>query len=241
MKFDGIFFDSGDTIYNNASLGPIAEPTPAQVNSAAPARTAAALNALGYMAREEDVARQLAALKGPTRDRWGDGYNEEKLVEALCQTLELPTGPEEILYLTGAFSGPRYRSWLFPHIDPVLVQLQAAGLYLGLIANTHVPGWVMDRNFKGVGLLSFFRTRIYSGDEGVAKPDPAIFHLAAERAGLTNANLLYVGNNVAADIEGARRADWQAALLRSTDSSSGGQAHFEFDDWHQLPAFALGS
>ena len=239
MQFDGIFFDSGDTIYNNASLGPIADPSPAQVQRAAPARTAAVLRALGHAVGDRDVAEQLADLKGPVARRWGDAHSEEKLIEALCQALAPTAGPEEILYITGVYSGPRYRSWVFPHVDAALTQLQAAGLYLGLIANTHVPGWVMDRNFKGVGLLPFFQTRIYSGDEGVAKPDPAIFHLAAARAGSTGERLLYVGNNVAADIEGATRAGWSAALFRSTAPTSGGRANFEFDTWSQLPAFAL--
>jgi putative hydrolase of the HAD superfamily len=98
----------------------------------------------------------------------------------------------------------------------------------------------MDRNFRGAGLLEFLDTRVYSGDEGIGKPDPRIFHLAAERAGVAGRPILYMGNSVRADIEGGRGAGWSTALFRSSESTSSGLADFEIDAWSELPGIVLG-
>ena len=159
----------------------------------------------------------------------------EKLIQALYHALGLPERPEEVLCVTDAFAGPRYRSWLFPNIHDTLDQIRDAGIYVGLIANTGWPGWLMDRALRGVGLLDYFGIRIYSGDEGIAKPDPEIFYLAARRAGAGGKRLLYMGDKLEYDIEGAKAAGWNAALFRSSAKTSAGKADFELDAWHELP------
>ena len=239
MRFDAVFFDSGDTIFNYAGLGGIPDPTPQETDARRPARTAALLHAFGYHVSESLIAEKLAGLKGPLIQSLGHAYTHENLIQALYTTLGLPERPEEILCVTEAYSGPRYRSWLFPDVHDVLSQLRDAGVYVGLIANTDWPGWIMDRVFRGVGLSSFFGVRIYSGDEGIAKPDPRIFHLAAERSEFTGRRLLYVGNSIEADILGARDAGWPVVLFRSTDRTSNGLADFEIDAWRELPGLIL--
>ncbi len=48
---------------------------------------------------------------------------------------------------------------------------------------------------------------------GIDKPDPRIFHLAAERMGVRPADALYVGDIFEIDVEGARAAGMHAVLL----------------------------
>ena len=47
---------------------------------------------------------------------------------------------------------------------------------------------------------------VVSGDEGVSKPDPRLFHIALERLGVTADRAVMFGDSWAADITGAARA-----------------------------------
>lgn len=240
MRFAAVFFDSGGTIFDfdgKAEEGP--DPSPDALSEGACGRVATALGWLGYQVDSAALREKLDRLQESRIWAQRRPANEESLIAGLLEEIGLPAKPEEVLYLTGVYSGPRYRSWVFPEVHQVLARLKAAGLAMGLIANTNCPGWIMDRNFRGAGLLEFLDPRVYSGDEGISKPDPRIFHLAAERAGVAGRPILYVGNSVSADIEGGRRAGWSTALLRSSESTSKGLADFEIDAWSELPDIVL--
>jgi len=240
-SYDGIFFDSGGTIFGAKPSGPKPSgpkpsggaPSPGQVGAQAPERLAAALKWLGHAVSEAEVRQQLETERSQPRPA---AYTEENRVRAVFEGLGLAAGDDEIVYATGVYSGPRYRSWVFPGAAAAMGQLAEAGLAMGLIANTHVPGWVMDRHFRGIGLLHHLPVRVYSGDEGVAKPDPGIFHLAAERAGLEGKRLAYMGDRVDKDVAGAAAAGWTSILFRSALDTSDGAADFEIDAWDELPA-----
>jgi len=90
--------------------------------------------------------------------------------------------------------------------------LQARGYRLGMITNRE------DRaRFEGhldrLGLRGYFDVVLTAGEAGTSKPDPAIFRLALERAGVPAEQALYVGDNYWADVVGAQRAGLRAALL----------------------------
>ena len=235
MKYDGIFFDSGNTIYGFGQEGG-EDPTSAEVSAGGPLRAVAALRWLGHDVEETRVAGHLADMKSLYREI-GPSFTEEVLMTQLFEQLGLEARRDEIVYVTGVFSGPRYRSWLYPGIAETMQQLADLGLPIGLIANTSVPGWVMDRNFRGVGLLRFLSVRIYSGDEGVEKPDAEIFRRAEQRSGLGEGKrLIYMGDRVDADMAGAENAGWDSILFRSVADTSDGRADFEIDSWSELPA-----
>ncbi len=52
-----------------------------------------------------------------------------------------------------------------------------------------------------------------SGAVGVEKPDPAIFRIALERAGVSAAEAMHVGDLFPVDVVGARRAGLEPVLL----------------------------
>jgi len=102
---------------------------------------------------------------------------------------------------------------VFPFVPPLLQQLTANELRLGLISNTgDDPGAVVDQILQTAGILEFFEPplRIYSKDVGLTKDDPEIFRLAADRAGLADSlhSCLFVGENA------GERATALAAGLR---------------------------
>jgi len=90
---------------------------------------------------------------------------------------------------------------VFAETEAAIHALAARGVPQFGLTNMPSEGW------PGVQALSpafgHFRDTVVSGDEGLVKPDPAIFHLAAARAGMAPQELLFVDDSVA-NIEAAR-------------------------------------
>jgi len=227
MKYDYIFFDSGGTLY---SSGADCDPSPAQVAARNVERVHALLSGIGLEVDFDLLDKETAQQTEVCQSDWGKGFNFFRLMKAVVKELGLPLGPEEAACLADAYAGPRYAQWLFPGTRDALQALRDDGYRLGVIANTSWPGFCMDRAFAGVGLLPFFDIRIYSGDIGIAKPDPAIFRLAERMTGIEGdgKRILYVGNDLQADIEGASGVGWATAFRRGNPSTTEGLADFEF-------------
>lgn len=80
-----------------------------------------------------------------------------------------------------------------------------------------------NADLVAIGLARFFEHAVAARDAGVLKPDPRIFALLLQRAGVAAERALHVGDDVVADVEGARcagitpvwvnraGADWPAA------------------------------
>ncbi|OGP61350.1 MAG: hypothetical protein A2V65_00545 [Deltaproteobacteria bacterium RBG_13_49_15] len=76
---------------------------------------------------------------------------------------------------------------------------------LGLLSNfTHPPAvWKI---IEDLGLRSFFKTVIISGEIGYRKPDPAAFSALVGQLGVESGKVLFVGDDPEADIYGAGKA-----------------------------------
>jgi putative hydrolase of the HAD superfamily len=195
------------------------------------------LHGFGYDVPLERIKADLVRCEELVRTKYSRPYTLERIIETLYERLGWPPKREEILCLTDAYAGPRYRSWLFPGTEETLKTIHECGILMGLIANTAWPGYSMDRAYRGVGLIDYLRVRVYSGDEGISKPNVEIFRIAERRSRMEGKKLLYVGNNLKTDIEGAKNAGWAAALKRSSTATSGGLADFEFDETPELLNF----
>ena len=84
--------------------------------------------------------------------------------------------------------------------------LDANAVPLFAITNFGAEFWEEFR--PTVPILDRFRDIVVSGRECLAKPDPAIFRLAAARFGLDPADMLFVDDN-AANIAAASAENWQ--------------------------------
>jgi putative hydrolase of the HAD superfamily len=89
---------------------------------------------------------------------------------------------------------------LFDDVRPVLDVLRDAGIRLGVVSN--FEEW-LEGLLERLGVRSFFDVRVISGVEGLEKPDPRIFRLAMERAGVEPAASVYVGDNPEFDVDPA--------------------------------------
>jgi putative hydrolase of the HAD superfamily len=105
---------------------------------------------------------------------------------------------------------------LEPRTEAALRMLRRRGLLLGVVSNTFVPGHVLDRHLRELGLLQHLPVRVYSCDVGYRKPHHAIFDIAVDQMGVPAAQTLFVGDTYDADVSGALRAGLRPVWKRNT-------------------------
>jgi putative hydrolase of the HAD superfamily len=98
------------------------------------------------------------------------------------------------------------------HADaiPTLDRLTATDLVLGLISN--FEAW-LERLLESLEVQHYFDVTVISGVEGVEKPDPEIFRIALERAGVQAGEAVYVGDHPFFDVEAARETGMIPVLV----------------------------
>ena len=131
----------------------------------------------------------------PERSRrfWYDVYG------IFLRELQIPDAKGLVEIVHAAFTD-RANYALFDDVIPALERLRDAGIRLGVVSN--FEAW-LELLLDELGVSGFFDVRIVSGVEGLEKPDPRIFELALERAGVTASESVYVGDNPAFDVEPA--------------------------------------
>lgn len=107
------------------------------------------------------------------------------------------------------------RASIDPDLVPTLRRLRDAGLKLGLVSNTFIPGSVLDRHLKVAGIFDFFPVRVYSSEVGYRKPHPRIFEIALDEIGSSPRHTMFVGDMVKTDIVGARRMGMTTVLRQA--------------------------
>ncbi len=91
-------------------------------------------------------------------------------------------------------------------------ELHRRGYILGIISNVitsrEIPDWM-----EADGFAPYFKSVVLSSVCGKRKPDPAIYHEAARRAGVAPEHCAYVGDNFARDVEGTRNAGFGMVII----------------------------
>jgi len=109
---------------------------------------------------------------------------------------------------------------LEPDTDKTLAALRDSGIALGLVSNTFVGRWFLDKHLEQLGLLRFFPVRLYSCEFDFRKPDVRIFRIAAERIGLPPHNILFVGDRIDLDIKPALKIG-MVPVLKDAHTNAG--------------------
>ena len=94
---------------------------------------------------------------------------------------------------------------LYPDAREALARLRAVG---PLVAVTNG-----NADLERIGLDHAFDAVVHAERVGVAKPDPRIFAIAAEHAGVPAAHVLHAGDDLHTDVAGALGAGMQAAWV----------------------------
>jgi len=124
------------------------------------------------------------------------------------------TAPDEIEAAAGFRRSYNAPGGLFNVADRDALQairrVKSAGLVAGVVSNSN--GWARAL-LDGAGLGDALDFVIDSAVVGVEKPDPKIFHLGLERAGVAAHEAVYVGDLYSVDVLGSRAAGLGAILL----------------------------
>jgi putative hydrolase of the HAD superfamily len=122
---------------------------------------------------------------------------------------------------------------LYEDALPVLEELRAQGLKLGLVSNTgrNLDEFVAHHRLDVDAALG-------SGAFGRTKPHPTIFRAVLERLGVEPGNAAMVGDSLDDDVEGARAAGIEVAFLLDRENRYP-EVQDRLPDLYALPA-ALG-
>jgi putative hydrolase of the HAD superfamily len=204
----GVLFDAGNTLV-------FVDPrrvVPHLIEAGA--QTAAEL----YWQAEREARLALSrALRTP-------GPSEDLLWREYFRTLYRLAGvpAERIEVIAAAVREAHLADHLWTHVNEgtaeAIARVRALGYRVGVVSNA--DGRV-EALLERVGLASLVEFVIDSGTVGVAKPDPRIFRMGAERLGLPPEEVLYVGDLYAVDVLGARAAGLVPLLLDPFDRFGG--------------------
>jgi len=116
---------------------------------------------------------------------------------------------DELVKMSSHVKGERI---LFPVVPELVKELKRRGYRTGLISNTVSPTLVPGE-LKEADIYNDLEVVVLSALERLRKPDPEIFRLSCERAGVTPEKCVYVGDAPNRDVEGPRRAGFAAVVI----------------------------
>jgi len=140
---------------------------------------------------------------------------------------------------------------LFPHVAETLEALKREGVAIGMVSNTgRTWGRYLRRVQDRLGIGRFFDVRVFSDEVGVRKPEPGIFRAALEELGLSQGRVVHVGDDVDADVAGAKALGMKAVWFNTGRpghrsgygrwTASSNLADAEVHDHAELPAIVRG-
>ncbi|MEI6256609.1 MAG: HAD family phosphatase [Planctomycetota bacterium] len=166
--------------------------------------------------------RQMSEVSGATEDAIRGVVMEGGLHEASERgALDWQAFHREFSRRTGTVSDPAVlahaASDMFAlKIDmlPVIAGLERTGCGLGILSNTCGPHWEHLLSLNYSVLPGNFREIILSHEVRAIKPEPDIYALATQRAGVPPDRIFFC-DDILAHVEAARVAGWQAELFTS--------------------------
>jgi HAD superfamily hydrolase (TIGR01509 family) len=201
-RFEAVLFDLGDTLIRLTGSG-------AELLQDAAATLgvsidpAAASRVWRRVLDRSSTAEELAKGRDLSTDRHRKVWTE-LYTQAGCE--ELAAGLSDRMYeLTVAAE-----SWeAFPDTVPTLRAVRSRGLRVAVVSDT---GFDLRPALDRLGLTPYLHAVVMSYEQGMCKPEPAVFRTACDRLGVRPERALMVGDNPLTD-SGAVTAGLYAFLL----------------------------
>ncbi|MCL4464740.1 MAG: HAD-IA family hydrolase [Chloroflexi bacterium] len=130
--------------------------------------------------------------------------------QVLLRAAGLEVNREQALEIYRRYSRMERSLSIFDDVGPTLRELRGRGLVVGLISNTDRDAGPMCAE---LGVAEHFDFVLSSCLVGFEKPDPRIFQLALEKAGVAPHEAIHVGDQYKSDVAGALAAGIQPLLL----------------------------
>jgi len=142
---------------------------------------------------------------------WAHAYRQEVFSKALSAQLEdFPADAAQML--AGEFSSTRRaRQRLLPGARELITRLS---LDFSMALLTNGAPDLQREKIAATGLDQFFKAIAVSGEQGIGKPKPEIFHRLLGELGVTPNEAIMVGNSLERDIAGARNAGIRSVWIR---------------------------
>jgi len=186
---------------------------------------AQALNSLGVQVSLEEMSAAVSETVSSLISIWGTNrdvayIDQIRLIikKATRHSLELKQEwTNELIpaYTSNVLEVPPY---LNPEARKALKGLKKRNKLIGLICNTGLtPGIGLRKFLANESVSRYFDLMIFSEEIGIRKPDPRIFHLAAQRLGVQPCEIVPVGDNLKADVLGAKNAGLKAIHFSSLE------------------------
>jgi HAD superfamily hydrolase (TIGR01549 family) len=125
-----------------------------------------------------------------------------------------------------------------PDIKQTLTSLKNSGLKLGILSNTFVSSYSIEKQLIQIGIFDFFPVRLYSYEFDFRKPDLRIFRIAAERIGEAVENIMYVGDRIDKDARPTLKLG-MTSVIKTAYTNTGKnipQGTYKIDNLSELPA-----
>ena len=222
MRFSNIAFDLDGTLYPNFRLY---------------------VRLIPFLLKDQRLLRAMGKARDELRNTQaydGDFYKTQ--ARLMGKHLEIPV--EAIMEQTERLI---YRGWephfkkiaLFSHVIKTLDAFAKAGIKLGLLSD-----FPAEKKLENLGIKNYWQVVLCSEEVGRLKPDPASFLELAHKMEAEPEQILYVGNSLPYDVEGANKAGMKTALIRRSRKKLSDQLNakpdFVFHDYRQLRDYVLG-
>ena len=203
----GIFFDAGNTL-----LYPRVEELAQELTAAGFPATVADFHAAERAAKKKFDEWLWPLLERGEVPAAVDRLYWTEYLHALMDCIHVPVDQHGAISerVIERFRDIQFWSRVFPDTEPMLRWLRDAGYYLGVISNSV---GTMEQQLSRVGLAPYFRIILDSAVVGVEKPHREIFQMAIDKAAISPAEALFIGDTYATDVGGARRAGLQGVLM----------------------------
>jgi len=174
----------------------------------------AELRARGVSVREEDAKRAMLAEMAYYRANHDDAKDvaglqdlRRRCAEVVRQELGTGLAVEDVE--AAMLAAIRFRP--YPEVPGVLAALRDRGAAIVVVSNWDVS---LHEVLRRTELHALVDAVVTSAEFGAAKPDPAIFARALELAGgVAPGDAIHAGDDVEADVEGARAAGIAPVLV----------------------------
>jgi beta-phosphoglucomutase len=203
LRYDRVIFDVGGTLVGFHEWEPF-QPFLAQV---------------GLPATDDDTRafhrRLLQAIVDRRDEVQGRGAHDAEVAAWWRHVYQQtwPDRPDLAQEMYGWMQAGRFDR-VFSDARPALDALAQLGMPLAVLSNFSSG---LEKLLQRLELRRYFDFVVVSAVVGLAKPDGRIFDLAVKQSGHPRHRLLYVGDHVGDDIEGARGAGLDAVLIDRRD------------------------
>ena len=212
--------EHGTEIAEQALLAALGEDRGGGLGGWEPWRTPAGVDHSAHSGSEQAFRALRTRLHRERLDAVGAEGDLDAITARLCQLEEAPEA---------------YR--LFADALPALDRVAAAGLR-SIVVSNHL--WRLPEIVDALGIGERTAGVVTSARVGYRKPHPEIYRAALELAAVDARDVLFVGDNMAADVDGPRRAGMRAVFLdrsaspaeqaRGSDGSAGSDRSDGTDD-----------